>query len=424
MKTVLFAALLAACSVVSAVELPPLPVPPAAQGFQTYGSGMPLSQFLKDVLGDIAHRPYILAPEVAASQIQISADLSRYRGDVIPLVRQLLDAQGLALREFQGVFFVEKKKETKLSSGSAKDIFVYTPHHRAVGSLIQYLTVFPEVHFTYSSGLAVKSAAPSPAAQAGLPLQQTMTSGATTYSQTDTNPSFLVAEGTPSEITRLKDFLTQIDIAVPEVLIRAYLFEIRNTSHSDSGVSVAASILNNRFGMSLGDAQSAATGFKMKIANVSLAVNALASDSRVRLVSSSYLRAPDGVTSNSTVAEDVPSLGSIVTSNGTSTQSIERQKAGKLLSVSPKIFADSIRVLVSLEQSSFATTNTSLNSPTKIERSFKSEAIAQDGETILLGGDDELSQTKAKSKTFFGFGSDTGDSSDSQLVLLLKIDRI
>lgn len=413
------------------LPLPPVPVSksmemPKADGFQTYGSGMPLSLFLKDVLGDMAHRAYVLAPDVAGSQMQVSADLTRYKKDVLPLVKQLLDSLGLTMKEIQGVLFIDKKRDSDKSLAEL-DILVYRPKNREVGSLSQYLGVFPDIQFNFSAGLSVKSQTPAPAASAGQPLQKSFDSGAVAFSQLDKDPGVLIAKGKPEDLARLKKLLAEIDTPVPEVIIRAYLFEVRNTAHNENGVSIAAEILNGKLGISLGStaSSSGSSGLKLNFNNISLAVNALTSDSRVRLVSSSYLRAPDGVTSSSTIATDVPSLGAIVTTNGSSSQSIERQKAGKILSVSPHVFEDSIRVLISLEESSFAQTTTgTLDSPTKIERSFKSEAIAQNGEVILLGGDDETSESQAADKSFLFFGSGTRESNDSQLVLMLKVDRI
>lgn len=414
--------------------LPPVPLPlpsvkaaeqPRADGFQTYGTGMPLALFLKDVLGDMAHKPYLLAPDVAGSQLTVSADLSRYKKDLLPLVRVLLDNLGLTMKEVQGVIFIDKKRDAD-KSAAEMDIFVYHPKNRPAGSLTQYLNVFPDVQFNTPSGLSVKTQTPAPASQPGQALQQNFDSGSAAFSQFDKDPGVLIAKGKPQDLARLKKFLTQIDTPVPEVVVRAYLFEVRNTKHDEDGVSLAADILKGKLGITLGSTPSAATsGLKLNFNNITLAVNALASDSRVKLVSTSFLRAPDGSSVSSNLTTDVPTLGAIVTSNGTSSQSVDHSKAGKILNISPRIFENSIRVDISVEESSFAqTTTSSLNSPTKLERLFKSSAVAQDGETILLGGNNDFSETQASDKQFLFFGSSTKDRNDSQLVLMLRVDKV
>lgn len=407
---------------------PPSPAPANATGFQTFGNGLPLSEFLKVTLGEMAGKPYVLAPDVAASTQLISADLSRSRlKDPLPLVRAVLEPLGLEVRDLGGVLLVDKRREQKKSG--PEDTYIYKPKHRSVGTLSSYFNMFPGLSFSYGAGLAVRTPTVSgsnPAAP-GEPLQPTMSSGATTFSAQDKDPSFLVVAGSTDDVKRFKAFLVELDVPVPEVLVKAYVFEVRTTDARDGGVKLVADLLGGRVGFSLGGAASSTTpdALRLTLPNVSLAVSALAADSRVRLVSSPVLRAADGTTASATIGTSTPTLGAIVSQNGSTQQSVAYQEAGVLLSVSPRVLEDSIRLTISQELSSFVKTDTGLaNTPTKLRRAFKSDVVARDGEALLLGGLTEAQTSDAKQTSFFGFGSSSKSTSSSEVVVLLTATRL
>lgn len=192
-------------------------------------------------------------------------------------------------------------------------------------------------------------------------------------------------------------------------------------------MKLVADLLGGRVGFSLGGAASSTTpdALRLTLPNVSLAVSALAADSRVRLVSSPVLRAADGTTASATIGTSTPTLGAIVSQNGSTQQSVAYQEAGVLLSVSPRVLEDSIRLTISQELSSFVKTDTGLsNTPTKLRRAFKSDVIARDGEALLLGGLTEAQTSDAKQTSFFGLGSASKSTSSSEVVVLLTATRL
>lgn len=409
---------------------------PPATDFQTYGSGLPLPEFLRITLGEMARRPYVLSPDVSASQLFVAADLSRAKlKDPLPVVRELLAAQGLVLREVSGVLLVERKPAIEpLKDKPAGEVFIYKPRHRTVGSLSSYFSLFPDLTFSYSAGISVRTPAPAVATVGsaipsgitgapGSPAPQVMT-GATTFSAQDTDPSFLVVKGSPATLDSFKDFLSQLDVPVPEVMLKAYVFEVRDSASQDSAVQFLASMLDGKVALSAG-APVAGEALRLTLPNLSLAVKSLTADSRVRLVSAPTLRAADGTTASATIGTDTPTLGSIVSQNGSTQQSVSYQSAGVLLSVSPRILDDSIRLSISQELSSFVSTDTGLsNTPTKLRRAFKSDVVARSGEALLLGGLSEAQESSSKSKSFRFFGSDSDSKSSSQIVVLIQVERL
>lgn len=113
------------------------------------------------------------------------------------------------------------------------------------------------------------------------------------------------------------------------------------------------------------------------------------------------------------------------TQNGVSTQSITYQQAGVLLTVSPRIFEDAIRLKISQEVSSFVATDTGLsNTPTKLRRSFVSDVVTAGGELILLGGLSDVSTTHSSSKNLLFFGTDSDSDIASDIVVLLAMSAL
>jgi type II secretory pathway component GspD/PulD (secretin) len=290
--------------------------------------------------------------------------------------------------------------------------------------------MFPQLSFSYGAGISVRapsvSGSDSSSGSAGEALQPTMSSGATTFSAVDKDPTYLVASGPPEDVSRFKSFLAQVDVRVPEVLLQAHVFEVRNTDGRDGGVRVVLDMLNGKFGAVLGGSSAATSDvFRLTLPNLSVAVSALTSDSRVKLVSSPVLRAADGSTASATIGTSVPTLGSIVSQNGSTQQSVSYQESGVLLSVSPRVLEQSIRLVISQELSSFVRTETGLSgSPTKLKRAFKSDVVARSGESLLLGGLSEVQDTESKQTTFFGFGNSASSKSSSEIVVLLTATRL
>lgn len=408
--------------------LPPPPsLPSNAQDLQTFGGGIPLPEFLRITLGDMGHRAYVLAPDAAQSQAFISADFTRVKlKDPVPVVSSVLEGLGLVIHEVSGVLLIERARKAEEAAAKApSEMFIYHPKHRPVGSLSSYFSLFPDLKFSYSAGLSVRTATPSSTApvQQGGAVPQTMSSGATTFSALDQDPSFLVAQGSAADLAKLKSALAELDVPVPEVMLKAYVFEVRDNSSSDSAVAFMASLLGGKFGVSAGSVTGDA--LRLTLPNLSVAIQSLTADSRVRLVSSPTLRASDGTTASATIGTDTPTLGSIVTQNGSSQQSVSYQSAGVILNVSPRILDDSIRLSISQELSSFVNTDTGLTStPTKLRRAFKSDVVARSGEALLLGGLSEAQETTSKSKSFHWFGADSDSKSSSQIVVLLQVDRL
>lgn len=415
-KFILAFALISGIAHSAELRVPP-PPPPVSQ-LQTFGSGLPLAEFLRITIGEMAQRSYVLTPAASQSTSLIAADLSRLKlKNPLPLVTEILKSQGLSIREVDGVLFVDKLQEQEAKSD--EKLLLYRPRYRPISSLMSYFSVFPDLKFSFSAGIATPVSSPGQQ-QSGASIQ----TGAVTFSAQDKDPSFLVAKGSPSQLQSFRDFLSTVDTPLPEVMIRAYVLEVRDAENKDSAVSLVSSLLGGHLSITSGDVQG--DSLRFSVPNLSLAIRYITGDSRVRLLSSPVLRAADGSTASANIGTETPTLGAVVAqANGSTQQSITYQQSGVMLSVSPRVLDDSIRLSISQELSSFVRTETGLSdTPTKLRRAFKSDVVAQSGEAILLGGLSESTESEAHQKSFRFFGGDSKSSSTSQLVVLLQVDRL
>lgn len=427
-----------------------------------------LAEFLRSTLGESGRRAYVLMPSVSVHPVVITADLSHFRGaDPLPLVRQVLSNLGLTITEVSGVLVIHPDS-TRGGDLADQELWVYTPKHRTIAAMAGYFSLFPRLTFNYSGSplphtsefAAVDPFGPASrlAADGQLPMMgnpsldiggAVLTGQATGYgatlsalvpqnmpggfntpqfqdpTQAAVAPNFLVVRGHPTDVQHLKNFLEQVDVPVPEVLLQAYVMEVRDAQSKDTAVQLIFSLLEGRLSGNMGTAAGDLSVLRLGGRDMALSIGRLTSDSRVRLISSPVLRASDGSVASVTIGTDTPTLGSIVTYSGSSQQSVTYQSAGVLLNISPRIMQESIRLLIWQELSSFVKTETGLSTtPTKLRRAFRSDVVARHGEVILLGGLSEFNQSQIKQGGFLALGSTSKLDSRSEIVVLLQVQRL
>jgi type II secretory pathway component GspD/PulD (secretin) len=240
-----------------------------------------------------------------------------------------------------------------------------------------------------------------------------------------TDPSLLVVRGPAREIALFQAFMERVDIPVPEVQLRVYVLEVRDSENRNSAVQLLLNLLSGQLTAQVGALPTETNRLFLGGRDISLAISRLTADSRVRLVSSPTLRAADGSTASVTIGTDTPTLGSIVTFSGAVQQSVSYQSAGVLLNVSPHILNDTIRLMIWQELSSFAKTETGLTTtPTKLRRAFRTDVVARNGEVLMLGGLSESTQINNRQRGLFGLGSSSNENSSSEIVVLLQVLRL
>jgi len=211
----------------------------------------------------------------------------------------------------------------------------------------------------------------------------------------------IIFTGTANQYDKMIGLLQQLDTPAPEVLIEVQIAEVTLTDESTLGTDFFIDDLgNNSFtgtlstqgGVGLG---SSGLNIGLLTGNVEAAINAFASNRRVKLLSKPILSARSGVEAALSVGQEVPVITSqraANNQNGTGAtdilQSIDYRSTGVLLTLTPIVFSDNrIDLMISQEVSSAVSVpNSPIASPTISNRNILTQLSLEDGQTAVLGG--------------------------------------
>jgi general secretion pathway protein D len=217
---------------------------------------------------------------------------------------------------------------------------------------------------------------------------------------TDPARNAIIFQGSADEFAQLRPLIESLDQAPREAIIEATVAEVTLADNDTLGAEWVASlgarpneIIQNVM-TGIGTA-----GFTFTVLNragaTRLIINALASNNRVKVLSTPKILSRSGGEAKIQVGAQVP----IVTSQGTSSQlqqqgtsailqSIQYKDTGVILTVKPTIYAGSqIDLEIRQEVSEAVPNNTSqVSSPIINTRTVSTQLSLQDGATVLLGG--------------------------------------
>jgi len=220
----------------------------------------------------------------------------------------------------------------------------------------------------------------------------------------------IVVRGTPPAIAQIEPLIEQLDVRRPQVMIEAAIAEITGDSAEALGVQFgigkglpgvngAVSSFSN-VGGSLTDVLSAlgapvakfasASGFTGAISshdNFQMLVQALGSSTKANLLSTPSVTTLDNQPAQIVVGQNVPFRSGSYTNAAGTTTTIERQDVGLTLRVVPRVHeGDTIRLEVSQEVSSIGDAVTGAADLVTNRRAIQTTVLANDGQTIVLGG--------------------------------------
>ena len=231
----------------------------------------------------------------------------------------------------------------------------------------------------------------------------------------------IVVRGTPSQIASIEPLIAQLDVRRPQVMIEAAIVEILGDQAEalgvqlglgaaavDRGDGAATSFATLGLPLSsiltaIGAPAAAAvlpngvSGNVRVTDNFSILVQALGQSTRANLLSTPSLTTLDNEPAEIVVGQNVPfRTGSFTTSGNTLNPftTIERQDVGITLRVVPRVHSgDVVRLEVSQEVSSLTNGVSGAADLITNRRSIQTTVLADNGETIVLGGlitDDRL----------------------------------
>lgn len=395
---------------------------------------IPLSEFVRVVYGDVLHRSFVLDAAIVADRQLVSVNLqAKDSVDIAAQADKLLSRHGYVSETVGGLTSVSKRSADAPPEG---DVWIYRPEFRSASYLLDVVSgFFKQGAFSVQRGGSSGGGDAVQLSQVsgGAPVSPAVADKGGNAPLTR-DADVIAFRGTSQEIRRLKTLIAQLDIAVPEVLVKAVVFEVTSTKREGSAVDLAMSILSAKLGIDVSLGAGPDTGgtylkFHGAGLDVSAVYRALASDDRFKVATSPRLRVRSGGSARFSVGNETPVLGQVsYDDKGHPVQSVNYRPSGVIFEVKPIVRAGGAQLQLSQQISQFAATTTGVNgSPTLTKRELLTDVTARDGELIVLGGLDESSDSGTLSRIPFlprFMDSSNKEERKTELVLMLQVQQI
>lgn len=251
----------------------------------------------------------------------------------------------------------------------------------------------------------VQAAPATPRADAGISLTENIQAKIIPY--IDRNALMILA--TPRVYQMIEATLQKLDIVPLQVLIEATIFEVTLNDSLQYGVqwffkhNKGNDELISQFVTSAVAPAVPGFSFFFSGSGVDVVLNALSEVTDVKVVASPQLMVLDNQSARIQVGDQVPiatqSAVSITDPGAPIINSIQFRDTGVILNVSPRVNEGGLVTLEIMQEVSRAipTSTSSLNSPTIQQRSIQSTVAVRSGDTVVLGGLIQDSQTEGVS---------------------------
>ncbi|MBR7962802.1 type II secretory pathway protein [Burkholderia vietnamiensis] len=409
-----------AASLGPAVSAPSMSALPHMGGARIDLRFVPVAQVVDLIYAELLQAPYVLDPAVLADNRPVSFRFDKAQGDVRAFLVSFLDSLGYAVTRRDGVDYVAKATITM--DEADQQTFVYAPRYRNADYLSRIVQPLFGGRFLQNRSVAAPEGAKAandspPTSAAGL---------------IDQSADVLAFVGSASEVATLQKLLPQLDTPVSNVSIRAWVYEVTETTGNNSAFQLALSLLGGRVGAALnvGSVSDTDNAIRLSVDGFSTALAALNADSRFRVLTSPNLRVRSGETASLNVGESVPVIGSVSYPSATAApvQSVQYQDAGVIFRVKPTVKRDTVDLQLVEEISDFVNTTTGVNnSPTKTTRKVESAFNVADGDVLLIGGLTQDKSARANSGLSFlprWMAGHTATTGKTEILLLLQVQKI
>ncbi len=418
---------------------------------------VPVSEVVGLFFERVLRVSYVVAPGVNTDRRSVSFRAHGSLADVRAQMESYLDSLGYKAVQTRGVYKIAPLPEVKARADLAP--FIYRVRWRDVADLVSDLApLFPDGHFGGAQrssfdpvGLAGSGGVSVPGVVTGAGSSSTALMGssaaATAGGGGSSGADRLVFYGTRSDVARLRVVLPMVDTPVPELVVKAGVFEVDLQRTDNSALSVAQAVLGatkSLAGFGSGSSSSGVVGSSGSLSAVGYVglgvaaassefdalLGALSSDQRFRLVTSPVARVRSGQAASLIVGDQVPVLGSVSypsSAGGAPVQSVDYKNSGVILTARPFVRERVIDLDLREEISSFVATTTGVSgSPTLQQRTVTSALSVQDGALVFIGGLSESRSTDSGALTPLGHlaGSEGHNGTRTDILLVLQVSKV
>jgi type II secretory pathway component GspD/PulD (secretin) len=370
---------------------------------------LPLQQVLMIFYDQCERRGLVLDPGLSKLDDPVSFKIpSLPCSQVRPLVLELLARSGLVI-EGKVSFDLVKRVHQADERDTWQQLF-YAPKFRDALDLADM------------SMIAVRKG--SFAHQRKGPVQ--LSSASTEVPETGSNVASMASKpvdrlvffGPPGECVALQALLARLDVPVPQVELRAGIYEFQSTGASGSAVNAAASLFNGRLTLQATSVAQAGGFVKVAAGGVDAALSLLDHDSRFKFVARPTVLAKDGEAVHFFAGQQVRVNGATVLDrNGNPIQSKETLSGGLTLDFTPIVRGEVVDVSLLQSLSDFVPGSDGA----LLKRDIKSRLVMQPGAVYVIGGLRSSRHATGDDRLFGLRIGTTADANDTELLLVLTV---
>jgi general secretion pathway protein D len=265
---------------------------------------------------------------------------------------------------------------------------------------------------------------------------------------TDPVSNSIIVQGTVQEYAEIAKTLEKLDVVPRQVVIEARVYEVNITGDYSFGLeyalqnkssSTTAPYVLADYGVTTASALTGSYGMGIdSLRSLVSFLTASENRSRVRTLSAPTVLTTDSTEARIQVGESVPTLtsqgivaGAQAGASSLFTNTVNNVDTGIILTVTPRITGNglvSLQISQEISNEVPAATGSGIQSPSFSKRSVSTHAVAQDGQTIALGGLISYQYNKTTNRVpllgdipMLGalFGSTSYTTTETEMIVLL-----
>lgn len=391
-------------------------------------------QFGQAMFKGMMKRDFVVAPDVVTLDRKITIDVKSINTDDLPrFVEDLLAREGIQTSLRDGVYYLTLRSQNGRIEHQGALLPPQLPTQSSVSNTSQGTPDFVDPHLP-RDGTALQLRKDDDESEIFAPMHRTSEFIAATIAAgfgpkaASVAGDLVVLTGSKGAIAKMLALCRALDTHPKMVDVSASWVEVTNSSGSGRGISLAATFLGAKLGVSLG-AVNSGSAVSLKNTQFEFVMDALNSDSRFKQVTNSRLVGYDRTKLKLTVGDKTATVSSTGNDNaGNRVQNVVYTPSGVIIDALPRVLGSGeISLDVDAQISSFkANTNGLVGAPTLILRQLTTTVGIRDGDVILLGGLQDTQASESKSGLPFlpeswAMGANGKQQTDLVLVMSAKV---
>lgn len=373
-----------------------------------------LNNLLTVIFTEIEQKNFVLSNQVLNDNRLVSFRYNKKKnGNLISFMSPMLQDLGYFVSNKNGTIYVEPIPQKKIEDFN---FYVYVPKYRTADYISKVLRPYFQEYLQASAG----------AVQTDKPIDSANLSAGSVLNYADKQQDFLTFKYDNEKIkSKILDMIKSIDIEEPNLIARAYVYEVSYNKEDGSAMGMMLNLANNKLKLNLGTTNTLQDLVSFTSSSLNLFLSSLNTNNNIKMISNPILRIKNNKEAKFIAGSSVPTLGNITTTSaGTTQQSVNYVDTGLTFKIIPTITKDSVSIDLTEEISDAVKTETGVNnSPTLTKRNLTSTFTLKKNEVVMLSALTQEKQGSTTSRPFLlpFFTQENDSSSKTDIVIFFEV---